>query len=266
MVYKFFRMQAIEDCVRVVESDYFYFDGEWKLRFPGDIPMTIPFPRKIYGNELSLIYVKGKYVLKFNPEEHLVHHIKNELLVYRHILSKEIPNTMQFVSHIEYGNHLLLLFEGLGENEFVHEYFYEIFSCLQHFHDRVRYVHRDIRPANIVFIRQEAVSYWFRLLSATSAAVSYRSWMSENFKCLWKSMGSNSRGLYGKKTSNNPERMYRRENNFVESMWVYSSLFYGEGWAFSDWRHYTRNRGFICKVYEVFGIERDSFQSNFRHY
>ena len=42
--------------------------------------------------------------------------------------------------------------KGYGKNEFVHEYFYEIFSCLQHFHDRVRYVHRDIRPANIVFI------------------------------------------------------------------------------------------------------------------
>ena len=115
MVYRFFRMQAMEDCVRVVESNYLYFDEGWKIRFPGDIPMTIPFPRKIYGNELSLIYVKGKYVLKFNPEEHLVHHIKNELLVYRHISSEEIPNTMQFVSHIEYENHLLLLFEGLWE-------------------------------------------------------------------------------------------------------------------------------------------------------
>ena len=130
----------------------FLFWWEWKIHFPRNIPITIPCPRNIYESELSLIYVEGKYVLKFNPEEHLVHHIKNELLVYRHILSKEIPNTMQLLSYIEYGNHLLLLFEGYGEKEFVHEYFYEIISCLQHFHDRVMHVHRDIRPANIVFI------------------------------------------------------------------------------------------------------------------
>ena len=152
MVYKFFRTKAIEKCVRVVESDYFYFDEGWKLRFPGDVPMTIPCPKNIYGTDLSLVYVEGKYVLKFNPEEHLAHHIRDELLVYRHILSEKIPNTMQLLSYIEIENHLLLLFEGHGEKEFVHEYFYELFSCLQHFHDRVRYVHRDVRPANIVFI------------------------------------------------------------------------------------------------------------------
>ena len=155
MVYRFFRMQDMEDCVRVVESNNLYFDKEWKVRVSRNIPITIPFPKKIYDSEFSLVYAHGKYVLKFNPEERLVHHIKNELLVYRHIVSNEIPNTIQFVSYIESENHLLLLFEGHGEKVFVHEYFYEIISCLQHFHARVMHVHRDIRPANIVFINKK---------------------------------------------------------------------------------------------------------------
>ena len=184
MVYGFFRMQAMEDCVRAVESSYFYFDEGWKLRFHRNIPITIPCPRKIYGSSLSLIYVEGKYVLKFNPEEHLVHYIKNELLVYRHISSKKIPNTMQFVSYIEYGNHLLLLFEGHGKDVFVHKYFYEIFSCLQHFHDRVMHVHRDIRPANIVFIDKKPCLIDFAFSQPLLPPYLTEAECQKHFKCL----------------------------------------------------------------------------------
>ena len=250
-------------CVRVIESNYFYFDEGWKLRFPGNIPMTIPCPRNIYESNLSLIYVEGKYVLKFNPEEHLVHHIKNELLVYRHILSKEIPNTMQFLSHIEYGNHLLLLFEGYGKKEFVHEYFYEIFSCLQHFHDRVRYVHRDIRPANIVFIDKKPCLIDFAFCQPllppylTESECLKISNVFKNRLDLTQEDFTEKRLLIILKGCTKEKTTLLKVCGFIHR------YFMERVGLFPIEHHYRRNRGFICKVYGVFGIERDSFQSNF---